>query len=85
MAKHVKGWRERSVRECAVCSRKFAKDGPTPYCVDWHWAGDRMVLTCSPTCRRAGGYPERKAAPIPVYDKVQAERAASLADWRTHR
>ena len=59
-------------RTCHVCGKQGPAEGPLPYEFDLHLTNltiaangkmaSQMVLTCSPKCRAAGGFVERKAA-----------------------
>lgn len=47
-------------RVCAVCPTSFGIDNALPWCADVHLLNGELVVTCSPSCRRKLGLPERK-------------------------
>jgi hypothetical protein len=47
-------------RVCQACPTSFGTDGPLPFAAEVHRAGDELLITCSPSCRRKLGLPERK-------------------------
>lgn len=57
MSPEAKSKASRGPRTCAVCGDIWK--GPT-YAWDAHYIDGEMVDTCSPECRKRGGYKERR-------------------------
>jgi hypothetical protein len=61
-------------RLCCQCAARVGPDdGPLPYSWDVHWHGGEMLCTCSPECRAAAGFRERKPVPLKVVAMVRGD------------